>query len=777
MADDGLLVNFAIPSGTLAPKQTIKGGPWHERQRIRRIQKYVEKKSAPKPDGPGAQQQAAEQSMSGEGTRESKRQRVEHTVVESRPDFRTRYKPPVDGGTERDFVSSLFTKNPASRIVFDDTPSNPVPEEPIKPSNAPLTEKELNFTTLGLSPAIATHLTNKLSISAPTAIQKAAIPPLINTDDDAFIQAETGSGKTLAYLLPLVQRIMSLAKENEVDGKNIQRDSGLFAIILAPTRELSKQIVAVLESLLRCAHWIVAGIVTGGEKKKSEKARLRKGLNILVATPGRLADHLAHTEALDTSAVRWLILDEGDRLMELGFEDDIKQIVNRLDYRLRRSEGQVLDSLPKRRVTILCSATMRADVQKLGDLSLKDAVHIKGQEPEKGEAKDEGGDEKTKEKKFAVPAQLKQTYVTVPAKLRLVTLLATLKRSFVRCKPTAKVMVFLSCADSVDFHFQALTRIEGEETSVEKAAKAEAKEAKNRKKGKDTPKPVVEVKTEAKSSSLSTTEQEVKVFRLHGSLQQAVRTSTLKSFANCETPAVLVCTDIASRGLDLPMVDHVIECDPAFSREEHIHRVGRTARAGRDGSATIFLMPGCEEGYVEVLKSERDEIGATNLRAVTAEYVLKAGFPATTSQSKRKANEMEQWEQLATDFQMSIERWALADPVVLEAARRAYQSHIRAYTTHTKDERQWFDIKQLHLGHLAKAFALRDRPGNVNVPGMRADAAKVKADRKKAGAGARRTGGGSDVEDNANEVDMREARRKMQMMSKAMAGAGEFNLG
>jgi ATP-dependent RNA helicase DDX31/DBP7 len=224
------------------------------------------------------------------------------------------------------------------------------------------------------------------------------------------------------------------------------------------------------------------------------------------------------------------------------------------------------------------------------------------------------------------------------------------------------------------------------------------------------------------------------------------------------------------------MVDHVIECDPAFSREEHLHRVGRTARAGREGSATIFLMPGCEEGYVEVLKSERDDIGATNLRAVTAEYVLKAGFPATTTQPKRRANEMEQWEQLATDFQMSIERWALADPAVLEAARRAYQSHIRAYATHTKDERQWFDIKQLHLGHLAKAFALRDRPGNVNVPGMRTDAAKVKAERKKAGAGTRRTEASNDIEDAANENDMNEARRKMQMMSKAMAGAGEFNL-
>ena len=87
----------------------------------------------------------------------------------------------------------------------------------------------------------------------------------------------------------------------------VHRDSGLFAIVLAPTRELCKQISVVLEGLLRCAHWIVAGTVIGGEKKKSEKARLRKGLNILVATPGRLADHLDNTQVLDVSNVRWLV--------------------------------------------------------------------------------------------------------------------------------------------------------------------------------------------------------------------------------------------------------------------------------------------------------------------------------------------------------------------------------------------------------------------------------------------------------------------------------------
>ena len=90
---------------------------------------------------------------------------------------------------------------------------------------------------------------------------------------------------------------------------------------MAPTRELAQQIYSVLESLCRGCNWIVPGIVTGGEKKKSEKARIRKGINILVATPGRLADHIDNTESLDLSEVRWVVMDEGDRLMELGFEE------------------------------------------------------------------------------------------------------------------------------------------------------------------------------------------------------------------------------------------------------------------------------------------------------------------------------------------------------------------------------------------------------------------------------------------------------------------------
>src|SRR5690606_21365415 len=130
---------------------------------------------------------------------------------------------------------------------------------------------------------------------------------LIDSMSDAFLQAETGSGKTLAYVLPMLHRVLALSQDS-----HIHRDSGIFGIILTPTRELAKQTYAVMSQLLKSTPWLVASPVIGGESKKSEKARLRKGVNFLIATPGRLSDHLQNTKVLKLSTVRWLILDEGD---------------------------------------------------------------------------------------------------------------------------------------------------------------------------------------------------------------------------------------------------------------------------------------------------------------------------------------------------------------------------------------------------------------------------------------------------------------------------------
>jgi len=761
MADDGLLVNFAIDDAPFQSKAAWKGGSWKERLTAKKSADFNRSKFARKREGPASGGNNIEL-----GERPVKKQRTDVANNDDNSTYVPSARPstlqprsngpsqrPQGSGKPLQIVSSLFSFNPTSQTINNDTQQDD--EIAAQPTNAPLDPALETFTSLGLSTTLARHLLEKLEIKAPTAIQKAAITQLAKEDTDAFLQAETGSGKTLAYLLPIVQRLMALGGEDKV-----QRDSGLFAIVLAPTRELSKQISTVLESLLRCAHWIVSGTVIGGEKKKSEKARLRKGLNILIATPGRLADHLEHTEVLDVSNVRWLVLDEGDRLMELGFEADIEKILAKLNAGAeRRAHRPTVAGLPGKRNTILCSATMKTNVQKLGEISLKDAVHIQGE----GES-DESGKEKV-DRAFSAPAQLKQSYAVIPAKLRLVSLTAALKRAFARKGSVMKAIVFISCADSVDFHFEVFAK---------SSTSATSNSTETSKPPTPTTTTISTDRTHAPSPLLSAKDNPIQIFRLHGSLPQALRTSTLAAYSKCTTPAILLATDVASRGLDLPNVDLVLEYDPPFSSEEHLHRIGRTARAGAPGRAMIFLQPGPEEGYVSVLKAGRHDTGAGVVRHDSRD-VLKKGFGSVGLGSGND------WEERATEWQLDMERWVIETPALLEMARRAFQSTVRAYATHVAKERGIFDMQSLHLGHLAKAFALRDKPGSMKVPGLRpsANSGKEKRTGASRAAGSKKGGDiGGAADDAGGVVDVDESRRIMRAKAKMQsAGASEFNLG
>jgi ATP-dependent RNA helicase DDX31/DBP7 len=826
MADDGMLLNFSIPESGILNKPKFKGGAWRDRLTAKKAaanwhtkatQRLTGEEVAPKVSTKatevnltelGQRVQSTPQNIDYGLDRPTKRPRVSGSFKSKTPDdtetaaFRPQSNTSVVKSpgekqnttkSGKQIISSLFTFNPTSTTQTEPM-SNAQDEAPIEPSNAPLTSELDTFTSLGISTTLATHLLKKMDLKAPTAIQKAAVSQLLKDDSDAYIQAETGSGKTLAYLLPIVQRLMELSanmKKRKVDDA-VHRDSGLFAIILAPTRELSKQIAQVLDNLLRCAHWLVATTVIGGEKKKSEKARLRKGINILVATPGRLADHLEHTEVLDVSNVRWLVLDEGDRLMELGFEDEIQKIVGNLNNRMRakKSAAPAIPGLPQKRTTVLCSATMKMDVERLGQISLKDAVHIRPDPTDRGQ----DDVEEKEEQRFSAPAQLKQSFAVVAPKLRLVSLISFLKRAFARKGSVMKVIVFISCADSVDFHFDILTgKLEEEEKKAiepsedPKPADDDDKSRRGPRAKKMIPQsdPTKLTVTYTESPILSPKTHSVTTYRLHGSLPQALRTSTLAHFTKNTDPAVLLATDVASRGLDLPNVDLVIEFDPAFAREDHLHRIGRTARAGRDGRACIFLMPGCEEGYIDVLKSDRkDTEMGVSIGRQDANEILKKGL-VTSGVMKDKQEYMEK----ATDLQLAVERWALASPARLEAARRAFQSHVRAYATHVAAERTYFDIKQLHLGHLAKAFALRERPSGMKVPGQRTGAgredkrpAKVrgKADKDERAGTSTRKKVELELPQGADEEEAAKMRKAVRAREKFMRHAGlasEFNLG
>ena len=795
MADDGLLMNFALGDDLLGVKPVFKGGRWKDRLQAKKSlqrRKKGDNGGSKALTGSNAVPTKPREVLEDQASRPAKKQRLNGNQPISN---KTSTKP-------KEVISSLFTYNPSSKSsVSTQTQTEQVPAP--EPSNAPLPASASPFTSLGLSPFLSNHLTQNLSLTAPTAIQKAAISQLLREDSDAFIQAETGSGKTLAYLLPILQRILTLSNPSSESSppigdkaRKLDRSSGLFALILAPTRELTHQISSVLTRLLRPLPWLVAGTVTGGSTKNHEKSRIRKGINILIATPGRLADHLEHTEALDMSSVRWLVLDEGDRLMELGFEEEIKGIVKTLEevQGKKRPEKASIIGLPERRTTVLCSATMKMGVQKLGEISLKDAVHIKADAATPDSTTTPQGvvedRQHQKEKAFLAPAQLKQSYIVVPPKQRLVTLAALLKRTFARKGSVMKAIVFLSCADSVDFHFEVFTRKEAqppkETTSSRQNTQSNVKSSKADVQDTTSSRELSNKAHSAKQKSdlftiapaptlTSSSNPNLKLYKLHGSLEQKLRTSTLQSFTRSPDPSILLCPDVASRGLDLPNQDLLIENDPSFSSDDHLHRVGRTARAGKEGQASCFLLPGPEEGYISIL---RECAGEGLVKGEGAEDVLRKGF---TSIPQDKSNSTStgtggRWDDLATEYQLEIERWVIADKRAGDMAKRAFISHVRAYATHVVKERSMFDVKALHLGHLAKAFALRDRPVNMG----RGTSNDNTSGRRGQG-GEKRTKSNAD-DDRADfdvPADGQDAARKMRkkMKEQDMAGASEFNIG
>lgn len=183
------------------------------------------------------------------------------------------------------------------------------------------------FDSISLHMRVVEHLTKAtdsggFGLTKSTCVQSAVIPLLAGINrQNVLMKSQTGSGKTLAYLLPIVNDFLSMQPP-------IQRNEGTRALIIAPTRELCGQIADVLDKLTQCCVNIVGGSITGGEKKKSEKARLRKGIVILVGTPGRLLDHLKTTESFRLPLLRWVVLDEADRLLDMGFEQTILETLS-----------------------------------------------------------------------------------------------------------------------------------------------------------------------------------------------------------------------------------------------------------------------------------------------------------------------------------------------------------------------------------------------------------------------------------------------------------------
>ncbi|KAF9229994.1 P-loop containing nucleoside triphosphate hydrolase protein, partial [Melanogaster broomeanus] len=502
------------------------------------------------------------------------------------------HKPPTQ------IISSLFSYNPK----IDAPQPKSGPKATSHPSNAPLASSS-GFSELGLHPFLVAHLESKMGVTKPTSIQRASLPIFTKppsddmTERDVFIQSQTGSGKTLSFLLPIIHDLLPLSTHSYID-----RSVGTLAIIIAPTRELAKQISDVLESILtlrlrpesesddvessaRYTRWLVSGLLSGGATRTHEKARLRKGIPILVSTPGRLLDHLQNTSSFNVGKCRWLVLDEADRLMELGFEETIKGIISGLDGRQKLAvqalnQGKSLEvggwDWERRRRTILCSATIREDVQKLAGTALVNPIMIKAFDIEKPQPSDpshplgaSSGSGLSSEN-FTPPSQLSQKYVIVPLKLRLVALVALLRSILARnqARKGSKVIVFLSCTDSVDFHWRLLGGSKmgdgGGSEPEDSDPDMEKSDADGHVSGEE------DIKDGERVSAQSPLLPDTLIYRLHGSLPTPTRLASLRGFSAASSgkpkqlttsSSVLLCTSVASRGLDLPLVRAVIQYD------------------------------------------------------------------------------------------------------------------------------------------------------------------------------------------------------------------------
>uniref|UniRef100_H2YP16 ATP-dependent RNA helicase n=1 Tax=Ciona savignyi TaxID=51511 RepID=H2YP16_CIOSA len=476
-----------------------------------------------------------------------------------------------------------------------------------------------------------------------TKVQTKSIPILLD-GKDALIRSQTGSGKTLAYALAVIQNLQSLIP-------HVTRQSGPTALVFVPTRELALQTFEVFQRLTLPVRRIVATCIVGGQKRKSEKARLRKGSNIIISTPGRFIDHIENTHCLSLAGVKWIVFDEADRLLDMGFQKNINQILR-----------SVKEQSKIKQQVVLLSATLTKGVENLVNLALMDPVYIET-------------DLKTEKQaqifvdpytglnveKAMLPSKLTQYVTVVPSKLRLVTLLAFINKKS-NLEESGKILVFLSCRDSIDFHFKLLDKM------------AE----------------FLDIKVKFQH------------FQLHGGMSQSERTKTIQDYRRVKS-GVLLCTDVASRGLDIPKVDWVVQHNSPGNPVDYVHRVGRTARAGKNGNALLVLSP-AEVEYTSLL---------TRFNIVVQELKLEEILFGLLEKKQQGINynvRIQMGKEEASKVHRKLEELVHENKMLKELAGKAFVAYVRAYATYPAALKHIFHIQNLHLGHVAKSFALQDTP-------------------------------------------------------------------
>ncbi len=353
---------------------------------------------------------------------------------------------------------------------------------------------ELNgFAKLGITGGLLKG-THAAGFDMPKPVQEQAIPAHL-AGRDVLAVAQTGSGKTAAFSLPILTKIIALGT------KRLPKTAR--ALILAPTRELAVQIEDTIRVLTKGLH-VSTALVLGGVSRYSQVKKMAPGVDVLIATPGRLTDLVREGE-VNLSDTRWLVLDEADRMLDMGFIHDVKRIAK---------------ATHKDRQTALFSATMPAEIESLARGILKDPVHI--------EVAPQG----------TTAAEIKQSVVLARVKQKRQVLSAMLADETMR-----SVIVFARTKHGADRVTRDLER-DGFDAAV-----------------------------------------------IHGNKSQNARQKALNGFRDGSV-RILVATDIAARGIDVPGISHVVNYELPDEAESYVHRIGRTGRNGADGIAITLCDPG-----------------------------------------------------------------------------------------------------------------------------------------------------------------------------------------
>jgi len=397
------------------------------------------------------------------------------------------------------------------------------------------------FAALGLSPAL-TRAAGLQNFIVPTAIQAAAIPAILR-GQDVLGRAQTGSGKTAAFALPLLQRL--IAGRTETPRR-------LRGLILAPTRELAVQIGELILALSRALPQpLKTVIVYGGISINPQMMDLRGGADIVVATPGRLLD-LIERNALKLGDVQTLVLDEADRLLDLGFSDEIQHL---------------LSLLPAFRQSLLFSATFPQSVQTLADKLLLQPLRI-DVEPQHA----------------AAPA-IVQRVIAVDSHRR-----GELLTRLIHDNGWSRALVFVG------------------------------------------------TQQEAEQLSYRLCHVGIKAAPFHGELSQRKRSNALADL-NAHALQVVIATDVAARGLDIPQLPVVVNYDLPRSADDYTHRIGRTGRAGDSGLAISFVSAETEAHFRLIEKRNRLRLTRENIAGFEPASTAQppAGTPAGGIKGKRKS--------------------------------------------------------------------------------------------------------------------------------------------